>query len=206
MLQRAVWEQGTGRLTLLPLEPHQSSTDGSGQSTEEPVQKNAHKLDWSITLASLCFTGKQAKIQIPPKHWPQRSFLICPSSSCSATVPVCRQWTMLTTMPSTATSHLKHKCTIPIPDWKHTSRPSSLAPLTWQPECRLHLQQGGAPTRRRRLAADWGPHPQTDHRPTTAAAAEPEAPPSERPPCRLGVRTQQQGYKLRNHVKIQSLY
>lgn len=61
MLQRAVWEQGTGRLTLHPLEPHQSSTDGSGQSTEEPVQKNAHKLDWSITLASLCFIGNKPK-------------------------------------------------------------------------------------------------------------------------------------------------
>ena len=119
-------------------------------------------------------------------YLPQSSFLICPSSSCRTTVPLCEHWTMLTTTPSTSNSDLGHKrqqtkagewFTL-WPDFSVIAFIYKLLSLTWQWGCHRCPEQGGASAGWRRLAAGPGGRPQTAHPAATAAAAGPGSRPA----------------------------
>jgi len=184
MLQRAVWMQGTGKLMLQPLESRQFSTDGSGQSTQK-CKKKSQK--------STSFCCKRALFV----YWPQSSFLICPSSSCRATFPVWKQWTMLTTTPSTSTWDLRHENSTErqakssgkqfysnSKQVKQTQGWRRWSSLTWQQACHWCPEQGGASAGWRRSAVDRNRWPQIDHPSATAAVAGPGGTAEGRPGCR----------------------
>lgn len=90
----------------------------------EADSKSLHAVQWLLNnqimlLDLIHFLAKhnlaKHKIQQQKRNignWPQSSFLICPSSSCRATVPVWKQWTRLTATPSTSISDLKQKKTL----------------------------------------------------------------------------------------------